>query len=126
MKWNPTESNLLASGYEKHRSDHSILIWDVLKGPADYRSYSSHSSVLGLQNTDYIRPVMEIGLSDIAHSISWFNQSPHVLVVGVNNKNLKVLDIRGKIFPKFLSSCRNKIRKDVITLHSKAEIYIFV
>lgn len=94
VKWNPTESNLLASGYEKHRSDHSILIWDVLKGPADYRSYSSHSSVLGLQNTDYIRPVMEIGLSDIAHSISWFNQSPHVLVVGVNNKNLKVLDIR--------------------------------
>lgn len=89
---------MLASGYEKHRSDHSILIWDVLKGPADYRTYSSYSSVLGLPNTEFIRPIMEIGLSDIAHSIAWFNQSPHVLIVGVNNKNLKILDIRGGLF----------------------------
>lgn len=105
VKWNPSETNLLASGYEKHRSDHSILIWDVTKGPSDYRIYGSYSSVLGVQSTEYIRPVIEIGLSDIAHSLSWFNQNPHVLIVGINNKNLKMLDIRGKgnIYNQFIS-----------------------
>ncbi|KAK7593002.1 hypothetical protein V9T40_007754 [Parthenolecanium corni] len=94
VKWNPAETNLLASGYEKHRSDHSILIWDVTKGPSDNRIYGSYSSVLGVMSTEYIRPVIEIGLSDIAHSLSWFNQNPHYLIVGINNKNLKMLDIR--------------------------------
>lgn len=51
---------------------------------------------MGVQNTEYIKPIIEIGLSDIAHSLAWFNQSPQVLVVGVNNKNLKMLDIRGE------------------------------
>lgn len=97
VKWNPAETNLLASGYEKHRSDHSILIWDVTKGPSDNRIYGSYSSVLGVMSTEYIRPVIEIGLSDIAHSLSWFNQNPHYLIVGINNKNLKMLDIRGTI-----------------------------
>ncbi|XKL63054.1 hypothetical protein PGB90_005418 [Kerria lacca] len=94
VKWNSSETNLLASGYEKHRSDHSILIWDVTKGPSDYRLYGNYSTFVGVQNTEYIKPIIEIGLSDIAHSLAWFNQSPQVLVVGVNNKNLKMLDIR--------------------------------
>lgn len=98
VKWNPIETNLLASGYEKHRSDHSILIWDVMKGPSDSRMYGSYSSVYGIQNTEFVKPIMEIGLSDMAHSIAWFNQSPHKLVVGINNKNLKIIDLRGKYF----------------------------
>ncbi|XP_065221938.1 GATOR2 complex protein MIOS-B [Planococcus citri] len=94
VKWNPIETNLLASGYEKHRSDHSILIWDVMKGPSDTRMYGSYSSVYGVQSTEFVKPIMEIGLSDMAHSIAWFNQSPHKLVVGINNKNLKIIDLR--------------------------------
>lgn len=98
VKWNPIEANLLASGYEKHRSDHSILIWDVMKGPSDSRIYGNYSTVFGVQSTEFVKPIMEIGLSDMAHSIAWFNQSPHKLVVGINNKNLKIMDLRGTYF----------------------------
>lgn len=90
--WNPVDNNLLATGFEKHRSDHSIQVWDVMKSPFQPNSYSASGSQ-GAPDT--IRPIIEIGLSDTAHSISWLNQSANTLVAGINSRNLKVIDIRG-------------------------------
>lgn len=33
VAWNPTESNLIAAGLEKHRTDHSVLLWDLQRCP---------------------------------------------------------------------------------------------
>nr|CAD7262749.1 unnamed protein product [Timema shepardi] len=83
VAWNPTDCNLLAAGLEKYRSDHSVLLWDVLKCPINTD-----------RGPDVTRPVAELGYSETTHSLAWFNTQSRSLVVGSNNKHLKVLDLR--------------------------------
>lgn len=86
VAWNPVDSNLIAAGLDKYRTDHSVLLWDVLKCPAHQGSAMS---------SDHARPVAELGLSDTAHSLAWLNSQPRSMVIGMNNKHLKMIDLRG-------------------------------
>lgn len=44
---------------------------------------------------------MEAGISETVHSAAWFKHEPKCLALGVNNKQLKVIDFRGeKIRPQ--------------------------
>uniref|UniRef100_A0A1B6CGC5 MIOS-like alpha-solenoid domain-containing protein n=1 Tax=Clastoptera arizonana TaxID=38151 RepID=A0A1B6CGC5_9HEMI len=87
VAWNPIDSNLIAAGLDKYRTDHSVLLWDVLKCPTS-RSHGASTP------SDYTRPVAELGLSDTAHSLAWLNSQPQSLVIGMNNKHLKMVDLR--------------------------------
>ncbi|GAB0094537.1 hypothetical protein DMENIID0001_098500 [Sergentomyia squamirostris] len=71
LAWSETETNLLAMGYERNRSDHSIFVWDTAKD---------------------LSIVHQIGLSDTAHSLCW--DSSRILYAGMSHKHIKVLDLR--------------------------------
>ncbi|XP_046677873.1 GATOR complex protein MIOS-B-like [Homalodisca vitripennis] len=84
VAWNPSHTSMVAAGLDKYRTDHSVLLWDVQKCLAR----PTHSG------DAYVRPVAELGLSDTAHSLAWLLHQPRTLVVGMNNKHLKLVDLR--------------------------------
>lgn len=43
-----------------------------------------------------VRPLAEAGVSETINSLAWFKNEPKCLVAGVNNKQLKIIDFRGK------------------------------
>lgn len=94
VAWNPSDGHLLASALDKHRADHAVQVWDVQKYPIQQRQFPTHF-VSSQPSAEYSRPVVEFGLADVAHSLAWFKENPRILVVGVNNKQLRIVDIRG-------------------------------
>jgi len=68
-------NTLLASGYEKHRSDYGLLVWD-----------------LGQQRV-VDKPVVEMGMTDSCCSLAWF-KAGHSLAAGVNGKMVRLCDTR--------------------------------
>eukprot|EP00058_Branchiostoma_floridae_P009637 XP_002595125.1 hypothetical protein BRAFLDRAFT_67907 [Branchiostoma floridae] len=67
LAWHPNESNMLAAGLDKYRSDSSVLVWDI--------------------NAKY-------SASETALSLAWFTHESKTLLVGMNNKFLKIFDLR--------------------------------
>lgn len=88
VAWNPLDSNLIAVALDRYRTEHSVMLWDVMKGPTRMTHHSS-----GTQS-EHTRPVAELGLSDTAHSLAWLHSQPRSLVMGMNNKHLKMVDLR--------------------------------
>lgn len=78
---------MLAVGLDKYRTDHAVLLWDVLKSGT--------------------RPIGELGLSDTTHTLAWISHHPRTLAMGVNCKHLRLVDLRGK--PSKLSEVEIKI-----------------
>lgn len=74
---------------DKHRSDQCIQIWDVEKSPLINAELSPG------------KPFFEYGTGEVAHSLAWFNSSPHVLAVSCNSKCIRCIDIRGTIIQTF-------------------------
>lgn len=109
VAWNPVDSNLIAAGLDKYRADHSVLLWDVLKCPhhGDGRTGVvpgvSHQHQASSSTVELARPVVELGLSETTHSLAWFNSQSRSLIIGMNNKHLKLVDLRG-MHIKFVSS----------------------
>lgn len=79
------------SGLDKHSKDHSILLWDINKGLHTSERIHHHNTV----QTDSVRPITEVGVSETVHSIAWFKNEQKCMVVGTNNKQLKIIDFRG-------------------------------
>lgn len=77
VSWGLTEPYILAAGFEKHRSEHGLILWDVAKGVNDSN-----------------RPIMEMAFGDTITSVTWFNHS-HTMATGVNSKQLRLYDFRG-------------------------------
>lgn len=84
ISWNPVNYNLLACGLDKHRSDQCVQIWDVEKSPLINSELSPG------------KPFFEYGTGETAHSLAWFNSSPHVLAVSCSSKSIRCIDIRGR------------------------------
>ncbi|XP_026314034.1 GATOR complex protein MIOS-like [Hyposmocoma kahamanoa] len=91
VAWNHVETNLLAAGLEKHRSDHSVLIWDVNRAPAPVEEQAGSSSS---QPAESVRPQAEMGLSETVHSVSWSSFAPRTLLASTNLKFIKIFDLR--------------------------------
>lgn len=94
VTWNPVECNLLASGLDKLKTDHSILIWDILKCG---KQSEQERRVLGLNVEPSVippKPILELGYSETTHSLQWFSHQPKTFVAGMSNKHLKIYDIR--------------------------------
>lgn len=96
--WNTVDPNLVAAGLDKYRADNSVLIWDITKSsPSNDHNNSGRLAVNTMApGVELARPVAEFGVSETAHSMAWFT-NPKLLAVGVNMKNIKFVDIRGKI-----------------------------
>ena len=94
------DTNLIVSGLDKHSKDHSILLWDINKSLQTSERIHHHNAV----QTDSVRPMAEACVSETVHSISWFKHEQKCIVVGTNNKQLKIIDFRGIIVNCFISS----------------------
>ncbi|CAH2095812.1 unnamed protein product [Euphydryas editha] len=89
VAWNRTETNLLAAGMDKHRSDHCILLWDVQScGLDEFDEGLSHPV------SEPARPIAELGMGETAHSVSWCGFAPRTLVASMNLKHIKIFDLR--------------------------------
>ncbi|XP_042899420.1 GATOR2 complex protein MIOS-B isoform X2 [Parasteatoda tepidariorum] len=101
LSWNPIETNILLSGFDKSRGDNGIYLWDVT------RSLYSSSTIDAVTNYDRrsvfsaydstnttVKPVLELGLSENACSAYWFHKNPHIFVCGMSGKFLKLYDTR--------------------------------
>ncbi|XP_075539014.1 GATOR complex protein mio isoform X8 [Dermacentor variabilis] len=104
VAWNPVNYNLLAACLDKHKGDHSIHIWDVQNAAT--------------------RPV-ELGYSDSTQSLSWFCQSPMTFVSGMNNKQLRIYDMRDSSRPGSTSTkATNGLCVDTFIEHRIASFYM--
>ncbi|KAG7207947.1 hypothetical protein KM043_009533 [Ampulex compressa] len=90
VAWNPIDTNLIVSGLDKHSKDHSILLWDMNKGSQGTERMHHHST----STIDSMRPIVELAVSETMHSLAWFKHDQRCLVVGANNKQLKIIDFR--------------------------------
>ncbi|XP_072142753.1 GATOR2 complex protein MIOS isoform X3 [Dermacentor andersoni] len=104
VAWNPVNYNLLAACLDKHKGDHSMHIWDVQNAAT--------------------RPV-ELGYSDSTQSLSWFCQSPMTFVSGMNNKQLRIYDMRDSSRPGSTSTkATNGLCVDTFFEHRIASFYM--
>ena len=77
LGWGTNDPYVLAGGFDKHRSEHGLIVWDVVK-----------------RGNDFAKPLMEAAFGDTVNSLAWFNTA-HTIAAGVNNKHLRLYDIRG-------------------------------
>ncbi|VDI39836.1 WD repeat-containing protein mio [Mytilus galloprovincialis] len=109
--WNHMDSSLLAEGLDKSRNDSCILIWNVKSGGEYERQrYSSNTS----ESSSIYKPFLEIGnYNDMTASFSWFRKDSRLFVCGMNNRHLRIYDLRDAKEPK--QSTTTKLINGVVT-----------
>ncbi|UYV67394.1 MIOS [Cordylochernes scorpioides] len=70
------------AGMDKTRAENGVLVWDIKRS----LHLSSDSAA------QPCRPIIELGLSETTHSLDWLG--PKSLICGINNKHLKIFDLR--------------------------------
>lgn len=104
VAWNPIEPNIVVAGLDKYRADHSLLIWDIKKcsisnennGATSRNANNSHHNALTA--VELPKPITEFGVNETTNSLAWFITQPRTLAIGFNQKNIKIVDVRGKFF----------------------------
>ena len=98
---------MIATALDKYRTDYAVVVWDVTRTEQGNLAYESHlggsvvqvhdgfSSQAMHHSSEFHKPIIETALSETAHSVAWFQQQNKVLIVGMNNKQLKIFDLRG-------------------------------
>lgn len=86
VAWNPVDSHLIAVGLDKFRMESAVCVWDAFRCPHHFTDEFQK---------DHIKPLLETGVSEAANSLAWMN--PSCLVVGFNNKVLKIIDRRDSV-----------------------------
>lgn len=91
LAWSTQEHQLLAVGLEKVRTDHSVVVCDVMR-PSQAASYTfdQRNSTSG----DVLKPLVEFGNAETAHSVAFSLHTPRTLMAGMNNKQIKLFDLR--------------------------------
>lgn len=93
VSWNAVDSNLIAVGLDRHRSDSSLLVYDVFLSQ-DYHPEKGREDGQHGSRTD--GALFDFGGNDPCVSCSWFRQSSKIMVAGFHGKGLRLFDLRGK------------------------------
>uniref|UniRef100_A0A1A9V9G8 Uncharacterized protein n=1 Tax=Glossina austeni TaxID=7395 RepID=A0A1A9V9G8_GLOAU len=75
LAWNELDTNVLAIGHDRYRSDSCITIWDIEHGLPKESGPNF------------------FGVSESAHSLCW-DKNHRVLIAGMNQKQIKLFDLR--------------------------------
>ncbi|CAH1789595.1 unnamed protein product [Owenia fusiformis] len=97
LAWNHVEKTLLAEGLDKYRMDPAILIWDVLAKPSGDLSVTPERKPVVMHHdpaTVVTRPLYELGSGETCYSLDWIRNEPKTLLAGMNNKSLRIYDLR--------------------------------
>ncbi|XP_063591436.1 GATOR2 complex protein MIOS-like [Penaeus indicus] len=95
LAWSTQEPKLLSAGLDKVRTDHSVVVWDVTRTsqPPSY-TFDQRNSSAG----ENIKPLIEFGLAEASHSVAFSLHASGTLLTGMNNKHIKIFDLReGKL-----------------------------
>lgn len=76
LSWHENETNLLAIGHDRTRSDHCITIWDTERGVPNEKAV-----------------LQSFGIGESAHSLCW-DKNGRILFAGMSQKYLKMMDLR--------------------------------
>eukprot|EP00158_Paraphelidium_tribonemae_P005085 Partr_v1_DN27152_c2_g1_i1_m15596 putative missing oocyte, meiosis regulator, homolog (Drosophila) len=80
VSFNSAHPQLLVTGLDKVRNDHSLLVWDLSRATASQQA---------------IRPLVQYGSSEAITSVSWFPAlQPGLLGAGMGLKWLRIYDTR--------------------------------
>ncbi|XP_045138344.1 GATOR complex protein MIOS-A-like [Portunus trituberculatus] len=91
LAWSSQEPQLLAAGLDKVRTDHSVVVCDVTRpGVAPSYSFEQRNSISG----DVLKPWMEYGNAETAHSVAFSLHTARTLMAGMNNKQIRLFDLR--------------------------------
>ncbi|VDO86191.1 unnamed protein product [Soboliphyme baturini] len=114
LAWNPSQAQLLAAGFDRYRSEYSVLIWDVFSRPAcpptdrryqpnisaqwqyggsDFTRIQSGMSDYGAfpASSQHSRALYEFGPSEAAHSLLWQDSNSRFAELSTVNKWLLVI-----------------------------------
>lgn len=82
----------LASGFDKARNEHSIMVWDIAHtGTVPHNSmYHSHFTTTNFSGSN--KPLYELAQNEVVHSLKWFQSK--LIICGMNNKHIKIFDLR--------------------------------
>ena len=102
LAWNPVETSLLAAGLEKHRSDSSVQIWDIMSRTTDLGlvNGSRRRNMISSSDAVIMKPTVELGQSEASQSLAWFPRESNTLVTGFNHRFLRIYDLRDCSHPK--------------------------
>lgn len=100
LTWNPEDANLLAEGLEKFRNDPCIVIWDITLSHSASGDGSERSRYSSSEHGSITKPYLEIGPGETSSSFSWFPQTPRSFVTGMNNRYLRIYDLRDTTRPR--------------------------
>lgn len=91
LAWSSQEPQLLAAGLDKVRTDHSVIVCDVSRpGLAPSYTFEQRNSISG----DVLKPLMEYGNAETAHSVAFSLHTARTLMAGMNNKQIRLFDLR--------------------------------
>ncbi|WWC85838.1 uncharacterized protein L201_000705 [Kwoniella dendrophila CBS 6074] len=111
ISFSKLDSNYLATGYEKHRSEYSLLIWDISDAiqnsqlPSDFNSNENWERPLEnklevtnltakINVTSEPRHIQHYCPSENVNSISFLPNSINQLLASVSNKTIRLYDLR--------------------------------
>lgn len=109
IAFSQVDPNYLATGYDRHRSDPSLLIWDVADAMsrikpdvpnADWRRPLERLDITNAQAKDVRwlptepRPIQQYCSQDTINSLCFLPSSIHSLLVGANSKSIRLYDLR--------------------------------
>ncbi|KAG0717097.1 GATOR complex protein MIOS [Chionoecetes opilio] len=91
LAWSSQEPQLLAAGLDKVRTDHSVVVCDVTRpGQASSYTFDQRNSSSG----EVLKPLMEYGNAETAHSVAFSLHTARTLMAGMNNKQIRLFDLR--------------------------------
>jgi hypothetical protein len=99
LAFSGSDPTLLAAGFDRHRNDHAVVVWDATSAIASAANTSTSSVYLSCSTTYGVgtgRAHLEVGLSEQCNSLAWMCSQPKTLAAGMNGKHLKFYDLRGE------------------------------
>lgn len=113
VAFSPVDPNYLATGHDRHRSDYSLLIWDVSdalsqlqpehngsdwRRPPERLDITNPQASLNLQKdpkkaTEF-RPIQQYCPNETINSLCFIYSDIHSLLVGANSKAVRLYDLR--------------------------------
>lgn len=123
ISFSPVDPNYLATGHERHRSDYSLLIWDVADAlsrlppehnGSDWRRPLGRLDINNPQAKDprwlptEPRPIQQYCPNETINSLCFLHSDIHSLLVGANGKAVRLYDLRAPPAPPTGTSPRDQ------------------
>lgn len=96
VAWNPSDCNFLAAGFDRHRVDAGLIIYDVFSPTYDFSMGSADKRKEDGRGEGDGRGLVEFAGGEQVVSCSWFKASSKTLLGALHGKGLRIFDLRGE------------------------------